>query len=44
MTLTAAVASVVVTPPVGVELCGYGHYRERRSTGVRDDLRARALV
>ncbi len=44
MALSAGVVSVDVTPPVGVELCGYGFYLERASTGVRDRLKARALV
>ena len=44
MPLKAGVATVDITPPVGVELSGYGFYLERRSTGVLDPLAARALV
>jgi len=44
VSLRAAVASTDITPPVGVELCGYGFYLERASTGVLDSLSARALV
>ncbi len=40
--LTAGVASTVITPPVGVDLCGYGS-RPGPSSGVHDDLRAAAL-
>ena len=34
----------VITPPTGVELCGYGPYIERRSTAVHQDLHATALA
>jgi len=34
---------VDITPKVGVELCGYGPYFERKSTGVLDPLMARAI-
>ncbi len=44
MPLKAGVAVCDVTPPVGVDLAGYGLYLQRRSTGVLDPLRARALV
>lgn len=40
----AGFAKVLITPPVGVELAGYGVYLGRRSTQVHDDLFARALV
>ncbi len=33
----------LLTPPLGVELAGYGYYLERRATHVTDDLFARAL-
>ncbi len=33
-----------MTPPVGVELAGYGYYLERRATHVRDPLFARAVA
>ncbi|HIJ65347.1 MAG TPA: hypothetical protein HPP77_05280 [Candidatus Hydrogenedentes bacterium] len=36
-------ASADITPPVGVELCGYGMYLRRASTAVLDRLYARAL-
>lgn len=41
--LQAGFASVVITPPVGTKLEGYGG-REGGSVGVHDDLYARALV
>ena len=34
----------VITPPTGVELCGYGPYIERRSTIVHQDLHSTALA
>ncbi|MDD3925728.1 MAG: hypothetical protein PHT33_03620 [bacterium] len=33
----------VITPPLGVELTGYGYYLERRTEEVADDLKVRAL-
>jgi len=33
----------VITPPLGVDLCGYGFYLGRRAEAVLDDLKARAL-
>src|SRR5438552_14331171 len=39
----AGAAAVVITPPVGVELEGYGA-RTAGSTGIHDDLLARALI
>ena len=33
-----------ITPPMGVELAGYGYYLERRALSVRDPLYARALI
>ena len=40
----AGFAKVPITPPLGVELAGYGVYLGRRATEVHDDLFARALV
>jgi hypothetical protein len=40
----AGFAKVPITPPLGVELCGYGMYLERRATEVRDELFVRALL
>jgi hypothetical protein len=40
----AGFAKVSITPPLGVELAGYGVYLERRATEVHDDLFARALA
>jgi hypothetical protein len=34
----------VITPPLGVDLCGYGFYLDRKAESVLDDLKARALV
>jgi hypothetical protein len=40
--LLAGAAKIVITPPVGVDMCGYGA-RPGPSAGVHDDLRAAAL-
>ncbi|MGQ9651350.1 MAG: neutral/alkaline non-lysosomal ceramidase N-terminal domain-containing protein [Phycisphaerae bacterium] len=40
--LTAGMAEVEITPPVGYRLSGY--FVERQSTGVHDPLKAKALV
>jgi Neutral/alkaline non-lysosomal ceramidase, N-terminal len=40
----AGFAKVVITPPLGVELCGYGVYLQRAATTVHDDLFVRALI
>jgi hypothetical protein len=40
----AGFAKIRITPPLGVELAGYGVYLERRATEVHDDLFARALA
>src|SRR5256885_1806 len=40
----AGAAKVDMTPPIGVELCGYGAFLGRRSTAVHDPLYCRALV
>lgn len=34
----------VITPPLGVDLCGYGFYLDRKAESVLDDLKARAVV
>lgn len=44
MALEAGAACCDITPPIGVELCGYGYYLQRRATGVLDPLMAKALV
>jgi hypothetical protein len=41
MTLRVGATQVVITPPVGVELAGYGF---GPSVGILDDLMAQALV
>ena len=41
MALKAGAARVIITPPVGVELSGYGF---GPSVGILDDLEAQALV
>ncbi|MDP6051338.1 MAG: neutral/alkaline non-lysosomal ceramidase N-terminal domain-containing protein [Candidatus Latescibacteria bacterium] len=33
-----------ITPPLGLELCGYGPYLERRSTKIHQDLQCTALA
>ena len=42
--LSAGVSVVSITPPIGVELSGYGYYLERRCDGVRDEVLCKALV
>ena len=42
--LTAGVAAVEITPPVGTPLGGYGARHGQPSTGVHDPLHAKALV
>lgn len=42
--LKVGAAEVVITPPIGVELGGYGPGLERRSTAVHRQLTAQALV
>ena len=42
--LSAGVSVVSITPPMGVELSGYGYYLERRCDGVRDEVLCKALV
>ena len=33
----------VITPPLGIDLCGYGFYLGRKAESVLDDLKARAV-
>ncbi|MCJ7738149.1 MAG: neutral/alkaline non-lysosomal ceramidase N-terminal domain-containing protein, partial [Anaerolineae bacterium] len=40
----AGVARVCITPPIGVELAGYGPFLNRRSESIHDNLYAEALV
>jgi hypothetical protein len=40
----AGFGKVVISPPLGVELCGYGVFLQRRATTIHDDLFARALL
>ena len=40
----AGFARVDITPPIGIELCGFGPYLRRRSQAVRDRLWARAFA
>ena len=41
--LRAGIARTVITPPVGIDLCGYAG-RIPGNTGVHDDLQAKAIV
>ncbi|SVB52503.1 uncharacterized protein METZ01_LOCUS205357, partial [marine metagenome] len=34
----------VITPPLGIELCGYGPYRERKGEEIVQDLHCTALA
>ncbi|HYE08467.1 MAG TPA: neutral/alkaline non-lysosomal ceramidase N-terminal domain-containing protein [Planctomycetota bacterium] len=42
--LRCGFAKIDITPPVGVELCGFGPYLRRRSNRVRDPLWARGFA
>lgn len=42
--LKVGAAQVCITPPIGVELVGYGMFLRRRSRSIHDDLYASALV
>ncbi|HID94985.1 MAG TPA: hypothetical protein EYP53_02865 [Candidatus Latescibacteria bacterium] len=42
--LYAGVGVVDITPPLGVELAGYGYYLSRRCDGVKDHLLSKALI
>lgn len=44
MELEVAYSSKVISPPIGVELGGYGFYRNRKNKGIHDDLYVRALL
>lgn len=37
-------SAVDITPPIGVELCGYGYYPDRKSRAVNDALFARGIM
>jgi hypothetical protein len=41
--LEAGYGEKKITPPLGTDLAGFGFYLDRRSTVVRDELKARAL-
>jgi hypothetical protein len=41
--LLAGYGEKVITPPLGVELSGYGFYLNRRAETIHDDLKARAV-
>jgi hypothetical protein len=42
-TIAAGCGEALLTPPLGVELTGYGFYLNRRAESVLDDLKVRAL-
>ena len=42
--LTAGYGERIITPPLGVDLCGYGFYLDRKAEQVRDDLKVRVLA
>lgn len=42
--LRAGFGERLLTPPLGVDLCGYGFYLNRKADGVRDDLKVRVLA
>ncbi|NLC44062.1 MAG: hypothetical protein GX783_07235, partial [Clostridiales bacterium] len=41
--MKAGFASIDITPPIGVELCGYGYFLGRRAESVMDPLYVRAV-
>jgi len=41
--MKVGIGKVDITPSVGVELAGYGPFRERKSTGIHDNLFCKAL-
>ena len=41
--LVVGTAERIVTPPLGLDLCGYGFYLDRKAASVLDDLKARAV-
>lgn len=41
--LRAGYGETIITPPLGLELSGYGFYLDRRAASVHDDLKARVL-
>jgi len=43
MTVVAGYGEKVITPPLGIELTGYGPYLDRRAESVLDDLKVRVL-
>jgi hypothetical protein len=43
MTFLAGYGERVITPPLGLDLSGYGFYLGRKAESVRDDLKVRAL-
>ena len=42
--MRAGYGAIEITPPMGVELAGYGYYLERKCTSVRDPLFLRAVL
>ncbi len=41
--IKAGYGETVITPPSGIELCGYGYYLQRACQSIHDDLKARAV-
>jgi hypothetical protein len=41
--LTVGYAERIITPPLGIDLAGYGFYLDRKAASVLDDLRCRAV-
>jgi len=41
--LCAGFGERIITPPLGVDLCGYGFYLDRKAEAVLDDLKVRVL-
>ena len=42
--MRAGLSQVDITPPVGVELCGFGKFLRRRSNGIYDQLYAKGIA
>ena len=43
MTIQAGYGEQIITPPLGVDLTGYGYYLDRKAESVLDDLKTRAI-
>jgi hypothetical protein len=42
--ISCGIGISIITPPIGVELCGYGVYLNRVSVGIHDELYTKSIV